>query len=198
MWAEDVGPDGKTRRTSSDMYFAEVRPFEEIFREGQSPSGGNQSQKEQQQGSQSGKLAASQKEIINATWKLQRRETGKTPSEPYFKDEPVVQDAQAQALEKAQALKEMTQDPRMSALAENVEKEMQKALDHLTKATNSTKPLPKGLVYELLPSTEATLPRHLRMRRLPAVLVERLNHDIESPLRHLIATPKPRPPTPGR
>jgi DGQHR domain-containing protein len=54
---------------------------------------------------------------------------------------------------------------------------------------NSTKPLPKGLVYELLPGTDASLPRHLRMRRLPAVLVERLNHDIESPLRHLIATP---------
>src|SRR5437899_4373899 len=84
-WAEDVGPDGKIRRTSSDMYFAEVRPFEEIFREGQSPSGGNQSEKEQQQGSQSAKLAAWQKEIINATWKLQRRETAKSPSEQYFK-----------------------------------------------------------------------------------------------------------------
>jgi DGQHR domain-containing protein len=54
---------------------------------------------------------------------------------------------------------------------------------------NSTKPLPKGLVYELLPGTEASLPRHLRVRRLPAVLVERLNHDVDSPLRHLIATP---------
>ncbi len=54
---------------------------------------------------------------------------------------------------------------------------------------NSTKPLPKGLVYELLPGTDASLPRHLRMRRLPAVLVERLNHDLDSPLRHLIATP---------
>lgn len=54
---------------------------------------------------------------------------------------------------------------------------------------NSTKPLPKGLVYELLPGTDATLPRHLRMRRLPAVLVERLNHDLDSPLRHLVATP---------
>src|SRR5258706_5717651 len=40
MWADDVGPDGNARRTSSDMFFAEVRPFEEIFREGQSPSGG--------------------------------------------------------------------------------------------------------------------------------------------------------------
>ena len=34
FWAEDVGPDGETRRVESDMFFAEVRPFEEIFREG--------------------------------------------------------------------------------------------------------------------------------------------------------------------
>ncbi|MDP6448141.1 MAG: hypothetical protein QF805_30390, partial [Pirellulaceae bacterium] len=29
FWAEDHGPDGEVRRTASDMYFAEVRPFEE-------------------------------------------------------------------------------------------------------------------------------------------------------------------------
>jgi len=29
----DVGPDGAVRRNSSDMYFAEVRPFEEIYRQ---------------------------------------------------------------------------------------------------------------------------------------------------------------------
>jgi len=27
FWAEDAGPDGQPRRTFSDMYFAEVRPF---------------------------------------------------------------------------------------------------------------------------------------------------------------------------
>ena len=31
-WADDYGPDGQVRRTFSDMFFAEVRPFEEIFR----------------------------------------------------------------------------------------------------------------------------------------------------------------------
>ena len=38
VWADDIGPDGKVRRTTGDLYFAEVRPFEEIFREGQSMS----------------------------------------------------------------------------------------------------------------------------------------------------------------
>lgn len=54
---------------------------------------------------------------------------------------------------------------------------------------NSTKPLPKGLVYELLPATEGTLPRQLRSRRFPARILERLNHDADSPLRHKISTP---------
>ena len=54
---------------------------------------------------------------------------------------------------------------------------------------NSTKPLPKGLIYELLPSTQTTLPSLLRRRRFPAYLLDRLNRDAESPLKGLIQTP---------
>ncbi|QDV37421.1 DGQHR domain-containing protein DpdB [Tautonia plasticadhaerens] len=54
---------------------------------------------------------------------------------------------------------------------------------------NSTKPLPKGLIYELLPNTRAKLPSLLQGRRFPALLVDRLNHDAGSPLRGLIKTP---------
>ena len=54
---------------------------------------------------------------------------------------------------------------------------------------NSTKPLPKGLIYELLPSTEARLPSLLQRRRFPARLLERLNYDEGSPLQGLIQTP---------
>ncbi len=53
---------------------------------------------------------------------------------------------------------------------------------------NSTKPLPKGLIYELLPSTQARLPTILQRRRFPALLLERLNHDV-GPLRGRIRTP---------
>lgn len=71
VWADDVGPDGQIRRTVGDLYFAEVRPFEEVFREGQGMDG--------QQGgggggsSQSEKLADLEKQIISATWNLQRK-----------------------------------------------------------------------------------------------------------------------------
>ncbi len=54
---------------------------------------------------------------------------------------------------------------------------------------NSTKPLPRGLVYELLPGTAAELPPNLEPKRLPVTLSERLNYDEKSPLYHLIATP---------
>ena len=54
---------------------------------------------------------------------------------------------------------------------------------------NSTKPLPKGLIYELLPSTDARLPSLLQRRRFPAFLLNRLNHDEDSPLKGMIQTP---------
>jgi DGQHR domain-containing protein len=53
---------------------------------------------------------------------------------------------------------------------------------------NATKPLPKGLIYELLPSTEGKLPIALQKRRHPAELLERLNFDSDSPLKGLIRT----------
>lgn len=54
---------------------------------------------------------------------------------------------------------------------------------------NSTKPLPKGLLYELLPSIEAPLPEALARRRFPAALLEKLNHDADSPFCGMISTP---------
>ncbi len=54
---------------------------------------------------------------------------------------------------------------------------------------NSTKPLPKGLLYELLPSTTARLPDLLQRRRFPAQLLDLLNQQDDSPLRGLISTP---------
>lgn len=53
---------------------------------------------------------------------------------------------------------------------------------------NSTKPLPKGLIHELLPTTEAKLPRLLERKRFPAYLLERLNYDIDSPMHLRIRT----------
>jgi len=78
-WADDYGPDGQERRTFSDMFFAEVRPFEEIFRRDQSgaaENGEQQNQAGQQGGNPGARLAELQKQIVIATWKLQRDKQG--------------------------------------------------------------------------------------------------------------------------
>src|SRR5215472_15312603 len=54
---------------------------------------------------------------------------------------------------------------------------------------NSAKPLPKGLIYELLPATSGALPVALQARRFPAVLLRRLNGQVRSPLYRKIRTP---------
>jgi DGQHR domain-containing protein len=54
---------------------------------------------------------------------------------------------------------------------------------------NSTKPLPKGLIYELLPNTVARLPSALNKRRFPAELLTLLNREKDSPMAGLIQTP---------
>lgn len=54
---------------------------------------------------------------------------------------------------------------------------------------NSTKPLPKGLIYELLPSTTGKLSSAFQKKRFPACLLNRLNHDEDSPFKNMIKTP---------
>ena len=54
---------------------------------------------------------------------------------------------------------------------------------------NSPKPLPKDLIYELLPGTETRLPGLLQRRRFSATLLRRLNKDDNSPFREMVRTP---------
>ena len=77
VWAEDIGPDGQPRRTTGDLFFAEVRPFDEVFREGSGMEGQGDSQGGEQSGNQgerSARLVEMEKQIMIATWKLQREQ----------------------------------------------------------------------------------------------------------------------------
>ncbi|TSC27502.1 DGQHR domain-containing protein DpdB [Corallococcus sp. Z5C101001] len=51
---------------------------------------------------------------------------------------------------------------------------------------NSTKPLPRGLITELLPEVGTLLPPNLAVRKAPAALCDLLNRDPESPFKGLI------------
>ena len=53
---------------------------------------------------------------------------------------------------------------------------------------NNTKPLPKSLIYELLPSFEEHVPNKLKIRREAYIILERLNTDENSPFYMRIKT----------
>ncbi len=144
-WADDIGPDGKVRRTSSDLFFGEVRPFDEIFRESQGMDSDDQQQGAQSgQGNQARKLTELQKQIINATWRLQRD----AASPKYSEDAKVVADSQAQALEQAQKAMAEARSPRAQASWVEATKAMEQAIDKLKEAEKSPTPLAQALPAE--------------------------------------------------
>lgn len=142
FWAEDKGPDGKLRRVSSDMYFAEVRHFEEIFRQGQQPTNEQQrqQQRQQQQGQQSGnaqqaqQLAELQKQIINGTWNLIRRETSATVSNKFAGDITLLVESQQSALDQLEQLAQKIQDAESAEHVQQVRGHMESAVQHLQTA----------------------------------------------------------------
>ena len=54
---------------------------------------------------------------------------------------------------------------------------------------NNTKPLPRGLVTELLPEVTSPLPAKLAIRKVPSALCDLLNRDEKSPFHGLIRRP---------
>ncbi|TDT14589.1 DGQHR domain-containing protein [Ilumatobacter fluminis] len=54
---------------------------------------------------------------------------------------------------------------------------------------NNTKPLPRGLVTELLPAVSGSLPPRLSMRKTPSAVCDVLNQDANSPFVGLIRRP---------
>ena len=152
FWAEDIGPDGQPRRASGDMFFAEVRPFEEIFRQGEQPAGGsaeNQGQ-EGQNGQEAGRLAELQKQIINATWNLIRRETASKPTAAFAEDSKTLKESQQAVIKQAAQMEERLRDERSKAALDQATKFVKDAEKHLADAADnaSVKALPPALVAE--------------------------------------------------
>ncbi|MGC4031913.1 MAG: hypothetical protein QM754_09315 [Tepidisphaeraceae bacterium] len=156
FWAEDFAADGSVRRTQSDMYFAEVRPFEEIFRQGEQPSESEQRRQQQQQqqqggnGQQAEELAESQKQIINATWKVIRRETGATRSPAFEADVKLLIESEESVRDRLTQLAERVTDAKSKAFVEDVQKHVGNALTSLSSAAASKElpPLTTALTAE--------------------------------------------------
>ncbi|MCP4451105.1 MAG: hypothetical protein GY809_06565, partial [Planctomycetes bacterium] len=161
-WADDLGPDGIARRTTSDIYFAEVRPFEEIFREtesfmdeqAQSPQA-QESQDpngEQEPRLQGEQLAQLQKQIMTATWNIKQRTDLGAQADAVEEDLTLVRDSQSDALASGKGAMEDAQDAEAASALAAATDAMDTALDHLSEAveSGSADPLPDAMKAEQL------------------------------------------------
>ncbi|MCB1232996.1 MAG: hypothetical protein KDN19_22315, partial [Verrucomicrobiae bacterium] len=134
LWAEDTGPDGQPRRTTSDMFFAEVRYFEDIFRESENMGGGMGSPEEQ---GQSTKLLKLQKDVMNATWKLMRRADMGRTFEELGDDIGVVRDSQEHAIGQALEAADKVEDGETKVHIATAAGHMREAVNVLTQSIES-------------------------------------------------------------
>ena len=140
FFADDIGPDGEARRSYSDIFFSEVRPFEEIFREAPAQSGQQQQQQQQQQqGTQSGKLVEVQRQIVAAAWNLMRSEIRSNPSKNFEPSMQTLFESQEQAIEMASELRERMEDQQMLEHLEKAVEEMTSASRHFADGITNQK-----------------------------------------------------------
>ncbi|GAA5507007.1 hypothetical protein [Novipirellula caenicola] len=159
FWAEDIGPGGVVRRTQSDMYFAEVRPFEEIYREGEPPPSGQAPQSQNEQAAE--ELAELQKQIINATWRVIRDETRAEVSAEFTANVNEILTGQQNALEMLDELAAKLNDAQSKAIVEEVRANMQSAAAELEKSHESNTAATLG---DALASEQASYAGLLKLR----------------------------------
>lgn len=130
FWAEDAGPKGEVRRAMSDMFFAQVRHFEDIFRETEAPPSepGMPGEKK------AGKLVELQKQVVNANWRVVRDTAAGKAMDAAVKDVAVVRESQGIALEQTKAEMEEAEDAEVKSALTEAWKAMREALEALEKA----------------------------------------------------------------
>lgn len=138
FYADDIDGRGEPRRTFSDVFFAEVRHFDEEYREqpGQAPSGG--------QGGAGGgpqnpaqQLVELQRQIVIAEWNSIRRWTGPRASQQptkYREEVQVITDSQAEAASQLGQVQSELEDPAARQHATQAGVFMTSAQEHLAAA----------------------------------------------------------------
>lgn len=96
LWADDFGPDGTIRHTTSDLFFADIRNFDEIFREQDQGAGGQSGSAEQGL-----ELLEKQRRIVISLFRIKN---DATDIEAATEDLDVLQRSQVEALEELQQL----------------------------------------------------------------------------------------------
>lgn len=138
FYADDIGVSGEKRRTMSDMFFAEVRHFEEIFREGQPPPSGAPPA-ESEGAKKAEELGELQKQIISATWKIIRRETRAEVSDAFADDVTLLVESQQEAIGQMNELIAELKDAQSKKYAADVVEDMKTAVVRLMKTHEDQK-----------------------------------------------------------
>jgi hypothetical protein len=138
FWTEDIDRDGRVRRVDGELFFAEIRPFEELFREGDAS---RSQQRQQQQSEPSGAsqnaqqaedLAELQKKLMTATWNVIRNLGAKSQT-LRVEDIDVLIESQGQALQQTEQLGAQLQDEKSIGFLKGVQEAMTKAVAALEK-----------------------------------------------------------------
>jgi hypothetical protein len=135
LYADDYGPDGKRRRINGDVFFVEVRSFDEIYRQ-IDQQGAGEMQNSQKPPDSMAKLLELQKQIIIATWKQARL---LNPSWTPKTSETIktIQESQIQAIQKLQALREKMSQPALQPVISTVADAMEQAQQELGRSVGS-------------------------------------------------------------
>ncbi|MHB1079919.1 MAG: hypothetical protein ACYC67_10975 [Prosthecobacter sp.] len=145
LWAEDTGPKGEVRRSMSDMFFADVRHYEDIFREMEAPPSEPGKPK-----AQSDKLVDLVKQIVNATWKIIRDTNAGRVIEAATPDIDVVDQSVGIAMEKVKEAMEEVEDAEVKQSLTEAWKSLKDAQGPLQQASAEKKrsPLNQALTFE--------------------------------------------------
>ena len=148
LFAIDFGPDGQKRETSSDVFFAEVRSFDEIYRQldQQSPIDIESPQKPPEN---LAKLIELQRQIVVSTWKIAR--LPKPTWSPKLAEElKTVLESQQQAMQKLGLIRELMTQPQLQPIFATISEAMEAAQKKLTQSLteNSFEPLRPAVFAE--------------------------------------------------
>ncbi len=141
VWADDIDNQGILRRTMSDIYFLEVRPFDEIYRQGQQPTESQQERQQQQAGEGQGgseetqELVELQKQILAGTWNVIRALSISAPDKRKA-DIELLEESQRSAIDLL-AEKAAQAPPELAAFAESAQSNMISAAEQLAASASN-------------------------------------------------------------
>ncbi len=141
-WAEDLGPDGKTRRVTGDIHLVQVRNFDEEFYQQAAPPGGGPHPGDN--------LVKLQTKILNSTWNLRRDHAEISNTPPPAQELDTLHKSQEIAIGMAGALEAEQTDPAVRKFVTDARLAMKDASTLLAEAHSKTSagPLEPAIGHE--------------------------------------------------